>query len=117
AETDHLGIFQIQKGIEVVDQSILPREYALHQNYPNPFNPSSHIRFDLPRDANVTIQIYNILGELVSEIAKDCHYSAGYHSVIWDGTNSFGKTVSSSIYYYSIKAGHFTATKKMILVR
>ena len=117
AEADHLGIFQLQKGIEVVDQSILPGEYALHQNYPNPFNPSTNIRFDLPRDANVTIQIYNILGKLVSEIAKDCRYSAGYHSVIWDGTNSFGKTVSSSIYYYSIKAGHFTATKKMILVR
>lgn len=117
AETEQLGIFQLQKGTEIVAQAALPKEFSLHQNYPNPFNPSTKIRFDLPKEANVTIQIYNVLGELVSEIVKGQHYAAGYHAVHWNGENRYGQAVASGLYYYSIKADHFNATKRMILVR
>ena len=117
AETDHLGIFQLQKGNVIIDQTVLPRKYTLHHNYPNPFNPNTKILFDLPEDTNVTIQVYNTLGQLVSVLTKDRQYSAGYHSIIWDGTNRIGNRVSSGLYFYSIKAGHFSATKKMVLVR
>lgn len=117
AETKHLGIFQLQKGIIAVEHSTLPREYALHQNYPNPFNPTTKIKFDLPEDAVVTVKVYNMLGNVVSVISKSRHFPAGYHSVSWDGTNTFGKSVSSGIYYYTVKAGQFTDTKKMVLVR
>ena len=117
AETKQLGSFQLQKGTIAVEHSTLPREYALHQNYPNPFNPTTKIKFDLPEDAVVTIKVYNILGNVVSVISKSRHFPAGYHSVSWDGTNTFGKSVSSGIYYYTVKAGQFTDTKKMVLVR
>lgn len=117
SESEKLGVFAIRKGTEMVCNEMLPREYALHQNYPNPFNPITKIQFDLPDDAIVTIKIYNALGELVSELTKECYYTAGYHLVEWDGKNLIGENVSSGIYFCSIKANKFTATRKMVLIR
>lgn len=117
AETDHLGNFQLQKGDVVVEQVGLPMEYALHQNYPNPFNPQTTIRYDLPEDANVSIYIHNILGQLVSVITEDSYHSAGYHSIVWNSTDRFGEQVSSGLYFYIIRAGNYSATKKMLLIR
>lgn len=117
AKTDRLGSFQVQRGSAAVEQSVLPREYALHQNYPNPFNPATTIRYDLPKDGNVSIYLYNVLGQVVSVLLEDSYRPAGYHSLEWNGTNSMGKQVASGLYFYSIRAGSFTATKQMMLVR
>ena len=117
AKTDRLGSFQVQRGSAAVEQSVLPREYALHQNYPNPFNPATTFRYDLPKDGNVSIYLYNVLGQVVSVLLEDSYRPAGYHSLEWNGTNSMGKQVASGLYFYSIRAGSFTATKQMMLVR
>ncbi len=89
----------------------LPRVFRLHQNYPNPFNPLSKIKYDLPKDIQTTIKIYDILGRevriLINEFKK-----AGYYEAVFDGTN-----LASGVYFYRIEAGTFVDSKKMVLVK
>lgn len=92
--------------------SEVPAKYALMQNYPNPFNPTTTIRFTLPKASLVTIKVYNITGQLVSVLAQDEATSVGTKEVKFDGTN-----LSSGIYFYSIQAGSFKETKKMMLIK
>ncbi len=96
--------------------SALPREFALYQNYPNPFNPSTTIAFDLPKQANVVIAIYNTLGQKVRTLVNGS-FNPGHHEVVWDGRNDFGTPVSGGVYIYTIKAGDFTRSMKMTLVK
>ena len=96
----------------------LPEEYSLSQNYPNPFNPTTTINYELPTDANVTISVYNIMGQLVTELVSSGNMQdAGYHSVVWDGTNLSGEPVSSGVYIYSIQSNGFNYVKKMLLMK
>ncbi len=94
---------------------IFPTDFALRQNYPNPFNNSTVISFDLPKASNVEFEIINLLGQPVFRGEK--RYSAGTHSISWDGVDENGLTVSSGMYYYRIVAGDFVASKKMILLK
>lgn len=98
------------------DQQTLPKEFALHQNYPNPFNPETHIVFDLPTRADVTITIYNMLGQKIRTLVQDTK-EAGTHDIIWNATNDFGVRVASGVYVYTIKAGDFVQSRKMTLLR
>lgn len=92
---------------------------ALGQNYPNPFNPETWIPYQLAEPSNVTIRIYKSTGELIRTL--DLGYKqAGFYndkikSAYWDGKDNNGQTVGSGIYFYTIQAGNFTATKKMLL--
>lgn len=88
----------------------LPTAFAVDQNYPNPFNAKTLINFALPTDSDVTINIYNITGQVVETINK--HYQAGYHQVNWDASN-----VASGIYFAKIAAGSQTQTVKMTLLK
>ena len=88
----------------------IPTSYAVAQNYPNPFNAKTEIKFDLPTAGDVTINIYNVTGQLVQTISN--RYEAGYQSVTWDATN-----VASGIYFYKLTAGDFTQTMKMTLLK
>ena len=99
-----------------IDNKLLPNAFALHQNYPNPFNPKTVIRYDLPKEATVKILIYDMLGRLVTTLADNIH-SAGFKQVHWDATNRFGKKVSAGLYLYTIQAGEFRQTKKMVLLK
>ena len=99
-----------------IDNKLLPNAFALHQNYPNPFNPKTVIRYDLPKEATVKILIYDMLGRLVTTLA-DSKHSSGFKQVHWDATNRFGKKVSAGLYLYTIQAGEFRQTKKMILLK
>ena len=94
----------------------LPKVFALHQNYPNPFNPKTIIRFDLPKESNVKILIYDILGRLIKKL-MDNKQSIGFKSIQWDATNNYGKKVSAGVYLYRIEAGDFRQTKKMVLLK
>ena len=89
----------------------IPTEFALDQNYPNPFNPSTEIRFALPSDTHVTLTVYNSIGQAVTTLI-DQDAPAGYHTVKLDA-----KHLSSGIYYYRLRAGSFTSTQKMILMK
>ena len=67
----------------------IPVSFALQQNFPNPFNPSTEIRFDLPENDNVTLAVYNMMGQKIKTLTSG-NMSAGYHSIIWNGTNDSG---------------------------
>jgi hypothetical protein len=95
---------------------LIPTEFALHQNYPNPFNPTTQIKYDLPEDASVTINIYDLMGRSIKSLVNS-NQSAGYRSIQWKGTNNLGEQVSAGIYLYMIQAGDFRQTKKMVLLK
>ena len=93
-----------------------PKQYALYQNFPNPFNPQTKIRFDLPKEDNVTIELFNILGEKVTTIV-DKRLPAGRFSVTWDGTDDSGKPLPSGTYLYRLHTDNFTKMSKMLLLK
>ncbi|HIE30282.1 TPA: T9SS type A sorting domain-containing protein, partial [Candidatus Poribacteria bacterium] len=101
--------------------SILPDKYSLLQNYPNPFNPDTWIPYQLPESADVLIKIYNVRGELVRTLALGVQPAGNYvqpkKAAYWDGRNDAGEKVASAIYFYTLKAGNFTATRKMVILK
>jgi hypothetical protein len=99
------------------DTPQLPQRYALYQNVPNPFNPVTTIRFDVPGSgARITLDIYDVSGRLVTRLV-DAYQSGGHKSITWDGTNRRGQRVASGVYFYRMRAGTFTATRKMVVVQ
>ena len=101
----------------VIDESSLsPNTFTLHQNYPNPFNPVTKLRYDLPEDSYVRVTVYDMLGNVVNNLVND-NQNSGYRSVQWNATNNQGQPVSAGVYLYSIEAGKFRQTKKMILLK
>jgi hypothetical protein len=94
----------------------IPTEYALFHNYPNPFNPITTLRYYLPRDINVIITIYDIMGKVVKTLINSPQ-NTGYKSIHWNATNNAGQPVSTGVYLYTIEAGEFKQTKKMILLK
>jgi hypothetical protein len=103
-------------GVLSIHGDVIPNVYALHQNYPNPFNPTTILRYDLPEDTQVRITIYDIMGREVRTLFNN-QQNAGYKSVIWNATNNQGQPISAGVYLYSIEAGGFRQTKKMILLK
>ncbi len=93
-----------------------PKEFSLSQNYPNPFNPICEIAYVLPTDCQVTLSIYNILGQKV-RVLLDEYQSAGDKSVKWDGKDDQGQEVTSGVYFYRIQAGDFVQSRKMVLMK
>ena len=92
----------------------------LLQNYPNPFNPETWIPYQLKVDSDVTICIYNVRGELVQKLNVG-HKPPGFYlgtekAAYWDGKNATGERVASGVYFYTIQAGKFTATRRMIVM-
>jgi len=90
--------------------------YQLEQNYPNPFNPSTTISFALPQAGEVTLSIFNTNGQLVKKLIAG-EMNAGQHNLTWDATNEHGERVASGVYLYVIKAGEFTAQRKLVLMK
>jgi hypothetical protein len=97
-------------------QSELPTEFALQQNYPNPFNPSTTVSYALPAASDVRIAVYNVLGEQVATLANGVQ-EAGFYTVQWNGVDSHGQHVTSGVYFLTMRAGEFTAMKKMMMVK
>jgi len=94
----------------------LPRRFFLADNYPNPFNPDTRIEFDLPVTGPAYLEIINIIGQRVRTLVSGVR-EAGHHVAVWDGRNDHGEQVASGVYFYRLKAGDQTATKKMMLVK
>jgi hypothetical protein len=90
---------------------VIPSDYSLSQNYPNPFNPETTIEFGLPEDAQVKVTVFNVLGQVATELV-DAEMTAGYHVVTWDASE-----MASGVYFYRIQADNFTATKRMVLMK
>jgi hypothetical protein len=94
----------------------LPKTYALRQNYPNPFNARTEIRYQIPEDNHVTLEIFNTLGQKVRNLV-DYHQTAGEYVVVWDGRDANGREMASGVYFCRLRAGNFSETVKMVLLQ
>jgi len=106
----------ILEGLDISNGNNMPLSYKIHQNHPNPFNPVTTIRYDLPEDGLVNITIYDMMGRQISTLISG-QQTAGYNIVQWNATNTFGEAVSAGLYLYTIHAGEFTQTRKMVLLK
>jgi flagellar hook assembly protein FlgD len=94
----------------------VPSDFQLRQNYPNPFNPSTTIEFSIPRNEQVQLVIFNVLGERVTTLLSD-YLAAGHHQVTWNGNDLYGKPVASGVYLYRLEAGSKVWVRKMALLK
>ena len=116
--------FSYARGIQMLEQlvaALTPETTALLANYPNPFNPETWIPYQLAKAADVTISIYASDGNVVRTLALG-HQAAGMyksrtHAAYWDGKNELGESVASGLYFYTLTAGEFTATRKMLILK
>lgn len=93
-----------------------PREFHLAQNSPNPFNASTSIRYSVPEDGVVTLEVFDIEGRKITSLVNQ-YQSAGHYEVKWDGTNASGKEVSSGSYFYKLTSGDFETQQRMIFLK
>ena len=118
------GSLAFKQGIENLENllaSLIPEETALLANYPNPFNPETWIPYQLAESAEVTLTIYDMNGQSVRSLALG-HQAAGIYqsrgrAVYWDGRNQLGESVASGLYFYTLTAGDFTATRRMLILK
>ena len=99
-----------------IDENTIPTVYALHQNYPNPFNPTTQVKYDLPETGDVQIMIYDLMGRKVRTLINS-EQNAGFKTLQWNATNDRNEPVSAGLYLYTIQAGEFRQTKKMVLLK
>ena len=111
---------RLRRGIFFLEQllaALTPKETGLLPNYPNPFNPETWIPYHLAYTSDVTLRIYDTKGAVVRQLDLG-HQSAGFYTArsraaYWDGRNQLGEPIASGIYFYTLTAGDFTATRKM----
>ena len=118
------GSIAFQRGIANLEQLLalfMPEETALLHNYPNPFNPETWIPYQLAEPADVTIHIYAASGVLVRTLSLGYQPAGIYQyrsrAAYWDGKNEVGESVASGVYFYTLTAGDFTATRKMLIMK
>jgi photosystem II stability/assembly factor-like uncharacterized protein len=101
--------------------TVLPSRSMLFQNYPNPFNPETWIPFQLAQDATVKVNIYNSKGQLIRRLNLGQKHAGSYitkaRAAYWNGQDEHGNHVASGLYFYSLQAGDFTATRKMVILK
>ena len=117
AEDVKRGLIQLT---ELVAYEI-PTETELLRNYPNPFNPETWIPYRLAEDAFVTLTIYDRSGRVIRTLDVGHRIAAVYESqskaIYWDGRNSLGEQVASGVYFYTLTAGDYSATRKMVILK
>ena len=114
----------MKRGVVALEQlwvSLTPKDTELLANYPNPFNPETWIPYRLAADAFVTLTIYDGGGRVVRTLAVGHQIAAGYErrskAIYWDGRNEFGEAVASGVYFYTLIAGDFSATRRMVILK
>jgi hypothetical protein len=103
-------------GVEYPTESALPREFSLYQNYPNPFNPTTTIRYDLPSAGLVSLKVFDILGREIRTLVNEVQ-DAGFKSVRFSASGGDATGLASGVYFYTLHAGSFSATRKLLLMR
>lgn len=106
----------LQVRIGATEELPLPTMTQLFSNYPNPFNPETTISFDLAEQSPVTIEVFNIKGQKMKTLVRDS-YTPGHHSVVWNGTDNNGNSVSSGVYFYRMNTPNHISTQKMLLLK
>ena len=102
--------------VEKIEMSPVLR-HMLHSNYPNPFNPETTIAFNLAKNDNVSLKVYNLKGQLVRSLIGDEYLEKGRHEVVWDGKDNSSKSVGTGMYFYKLEAKDTSTTKKMLLLK
>ena len=125
AEAEHLG-HSVSAVLEqllqrLTEMAAIPESTALLPNYPNPFNPETWLPYQLATSAEVTLSIYSVDGRLVRTLDVG-HQPAGvyrskHRAAYWDGKNQHGEKVASGVYFYTLTAGEFTATRKLLIAK
>lgn len=114
--TDYSGLAQLVD-VSNINQDNNPKSFELHQNFPNPFNPTTNINFELPNSSDVSLVVYDILGNEIKNLISNKNQTSGSHTVQWDGKNNSGLNVSSGVYFYKLISGDFSKTMKMLLMK
>ena len=114
----------MKRGFVVLEQllvSLTPTESELLANYPNPFNPETWIPYRLAEDAFVALTIYDLSGQVVRKFEIGHRIAAAYENrskaIYWDGRNGLGERVASGVYFYTLTAGDYNATRKMLILK
>lgn len=102
---------------DIEDDASVPFAYSLNQNYPNPFNPTTTITYSLAEASEITLAVYNVLGQKVKTLVSGTYATAGTHVSRWNGLDEAGHKVASGVYFYKLEAGDYSAVKKMILMK
>ncbi len=111
------GFLEVVDGPTAIDEEVIGiKTFELYNNYPNPFNPITTIKFQLPKKSDLSVVVYDILGNKVRTLEKGTR-NAGVHTIQWDGKNNKNEKVSSGIYFYTLKTSEFNRTHKMILLK
>ena len=103
-------------GAESNESSIVAVVPVLEKNYPNPFNPSTTISFSIPSDMSCKLDVYNIRGQKVKTLLNE-NMMAGRHSIVWDGVDDNGRSVSSGVYFYKLATPNRNQTYKMLMIK
>ncbi len=111
-----MGQFSVVTITGINDESTATEKFELSQNYPNPFNPSTVINYSLPKAVNVSISVYNLIGQKIATLVNNEYHEAGNYSVSFN-SDAVSSPVPSGVYFYSINAGGFSSTKKMLLLK
>jgi len=98
------------------DDDVIPAYTLDAKNYPNPFNPETTIAFSVPKTGPASLKVYNTKGQLVRTLVNDVR-EAGNHSVVWNGMDEQGNSVSSGLYFYRLSSDGNTVTRKMLLAK
>ena len=118
-ESTHLSAAYLTANTRLSSQ--VPEITQLGQNYPNPFNPETWIPYQLHRPAAVSVTIYNVAGSMVRQISVGFRPAGSYQSIgraiYWDGRTDYGETVASGIYFYTLQAEEFTATRRLVILK
>jgi hypothetical protein len=117
-EDSHIDVtgFDTEVSVDGRDAGRISVSFHLEQNYPNPFNPKTAIRFYLPVQSKVSLQIFDVMGRFVKDFGP-ANYGAGEHVVNWDATDMHGTAVPSGVYTYRLNAGPHSANRKMLLLK
>lgn len=111
-----VGEFILVNSTLNIDESLIPSDFKVYTNHPNPFNPTTNIRYDLPYNDFITIQIFDMMGRLVKTLINSSQ-TAGSKSIQWNATNNQGEVVSAGMYICIIQAGEIRKTIKMVLLK
>ena len=112
----HTGVIVLEDSLSVLSALSNLSKFQLFQNYPNPFNSSTTLSYELQEAENVTLIIYNILGQHVRKLVDGFQYR-GHYKVLWDGLTDQGNKASSSIYFFELKIGNENSIRSMIIVK
>jgi hypothetical protein len=107
--------FSPTTGVESDPDHEMPKSFRLLGNYPNPFNPETTVDFEMPVPATMSLRIYNLQGQQIKNLFEG-KIDGGRHQMIWDGTNDLGARVPSGIFFYVLKTGMISVSRKMVMV-